>query len=117
MNIPGNALTSMVQSVSDDNFTQLVVNAERPALVEFWAPWCGPCRLIAPIIEQLARENTDRLAVFAMNTDDNPRTHTQLGILGVPTLLLYDRGQPVREIRGARPKAYIVNQLADYLGG
>lgn len=108
--------TGSIEPVTTDTFDELVLQAPGPVLVEFWAPWCGPCRMLTPVLQQLARDNADRITVLALNSDENRSTTAALGILGLPTVQLYDGGRLVREIRGSRPKAYLTAQLAGYLG-
>ncbi len=96
-----------VQSVSDRGFQNDVLNAARPTLVDFWAAWCAPCRAVAPVVDELAREYGDRISFRKINIDDNPSTPVQYGVKGIPTLILFKNGQIVDQIVGAVPREKI----------
>ena len=96
--------SSLVQ-VNDKNFASEVLNSDLPALVEFWATWCGPCRSISPIVEDLAKEFDGRVKVSKLNVDESPTTTSQYGVRGIPTLILFKGGKIVDQIVGAVPKA------------
>jgi thioredoxin 1 len=96
--------------VTDNNFASEVLESPQPVLVDFWAPWCGPCRIIAPHLEELDRERED-LRVVKMNTDDNPETAAKYGIMSIPTLILFINGQPAKQIVGALPKARLQQEI------
>jgi thioredoxin 1 len=91
--------------VNDSQFESEVLKAKVPVLVDFWAPWCGPCRMVAPIVEELAEEYGDRVRFLKMNTDDNAKTASAYGIHAIPTLLVFKGGQPVGQVVGFRPKS------------
>jgi thioredoxin 1 len=102
-----------VLAVSDETFEREVLQSPTPVLIDFWAPWCAPCRAIAPIVEELAREYTGKLKVVKMNVDDNPRTPSQYGVRGIPTLLLIQGGQVKEQLVGAQPKAKLVSAIGN----
>jgi thioredoxin len=97
--------------VTDANFDQIVLSSDRPVLLDCWAPWCGPCRMIAPIIDQLAAESGGRFIVAKLNTDENRRTAAQFRIDAIPTLLIFNHGQLVDRIVGMAPKQAILAKL------
>ena len=97
--------------VNDGNFDQIVLQAKTPVLVDFWANWCGPCRMVAPIVEELAEEYTSRVSFTKMDVDQNPKTASQYGIMSIPSLLIFKNGAPVSNIVGFRPKADLKRSL------
>ncbi len=101
--------------VSDDTFQAEVLESEQPVLVDFWADWCGPCRMIAPSVSAMAEEYKDVLKVAKMDVDENPATPGRYGIIGIPTLMLFKDGQVVERITGALPKDRIVAQVMPHL--
>jgi len=97
--------------VNDKNFPGEVLNADLPVLVDFWATWCGPCRSIGPVIEELAKEFTGRVKIAKLNVDENPATPGQYGVRGIPTLILFKGGKVFDQIVGAVPKARLVAMI------
>ncbi len=102
---------SSVQEINDKNFEAEVINSDVPVLIDFWAPWCGPCRAIAPVVEELARDYAGKLKVVKMNVDDNPQTPSRYGVRGIPNLILFKGGQVKEQIVGAVPKAQLVKAI------
>ncbi len=94
-------------SVTDSSFHQDVISASKPVLVDFWAEWCGPCRMIAPALEELSEELGDRVSIVKLNIDDNPDAPTKYGVRGIPTMILFKDGQPAATKIGAEPKSRI----------
>jgi thioredoxin 1 len=99
-----------LKNVSDDSFQADVLEAEQPVLVDFWAPWCGPCRVVAPVLEEIAAERSD-LQIVKLNVDDNQRTAAQFGVMSIPTMILFKHGQPAKTIVGAYPKKRLEAEL------
>ncbi len=101
-----------VQPVGDDSFEREVLQCSTPVLIDFWAPWCAPCRAIAPVVEELAVEYAGKLKILKMNVDDNPRTPSRYGVRGIPNLILFQGGQVKEQIVGAVPKSQLVKAIA-----
>lgn len=100
-----------VRQISDASFDSDVLQADMPVLIDFWAPWCGPCKAIAPVVEELAGEYDGRLKVVKMNVDDNPQTPAQYGVRGIPNLILFKSGEVKQQIVGAVPKGHLVKAI------
>jgi thioredoxin 1 len=111
----GTASAHAVSSVTDTTFAAEVLASPLPVLVDFTADWCPPCRMIAPVLAEVAAERGDALKVVSLNVDENPETQAAYGVLAMPTLMLFRGGEPVRTLVGARPKRRLLNELADVL--
>jgi len=105
-----------VTTTNDANFEADVLKSDTITLVDFWAPWCGPCRAVAPVLEEIATEHADKLRVVKLNTDENPQVTGKLGITSIPTLHVYMGGEIVKTIIGARPKPVLLRELQPFLG-
>ncbi|WP_137119516.1 thioredoxin [Segeticoccus rhizosphaerae] len=103
------------KETTDANFEADVLQNDKTVLVDFWAPWCGPCRAVAPILEELAQEHADKIEVIKLNTDENPAITAKYGITGIPTMNVYQGGEVVKTLVGALPKPRLVKELDDYL--
>ena len=103
-------MAANINEVNDTNFQAEVLESETPVLVDFWAPWCGPCRVVAPVLEEIANERTD-MRIVKLNVDDNQQTAAQFGILAIPTMVLFRDGAEAKRIQGAMPKKRLEAEL------
>ena len=103
-------------AVTDSTFQSEVLSSSQPVLVDFWATWCGPCRMVAPIVEEIASENDGKLKVAKVDVDANPQTAQQFGVMSIPTLIVFKGGQPVERLVGYMPKAKLMQALSPHLG-
>jgi len=104
-----------VVEVTDQDFEQEILKVEIPALVDFWAAWCGPCKMVAPVVEELAKEYKGKIKIAKMNVDENRQTPAKFGIRNIPTLILFKNGEVVQTIIGAQPKSYLETELKKLL--
>uniref|UniRef100_A0A2P2ILS4 Thioredoxin mMitochondrial-type n=1 Tax=Rhizophora mucronata TaxID=61149 RepID=A0A2P2ILS4_RHIMU len=104
-----------VQEVTDSSWDKLVMSSDTPVLVEFWAPWCGPCRIIAPVIEELAKEHAGKIACYKVNTDQSPNIANKYGIRSIPTVLFFKNGERKQSVIGAVPKTTLSGAIEKYV--
>lgn len=104
-----------LKTVTDASFTEDVLQSDKPVLVDYWAVWCGPCRMIAPILEEIDKTHSEKLQIAKLNVDENPQTASSYGIVSIPTLNVFQGGQVVKQIIGAKPKAALLKDLAEFL--
>ena len=102
-------------TLTDANFDSEIKNSNLPILVDFWAEWCGPCKMVSPILEQISDENAGKIIIGKLNVDENPRTAQALGITSIPTMNVYQGGQLAKTIVGTKPKAALLADLASFL--
>jgi thioredoxin 1 len=104
-----------MKAVTDDSFEADVLKNDKPVLVDYWAEWCGPCRQVAPVLEAIAAMHGDKIDIVKLNVDENPEVTRRYGILNIPTLGVFQNGQVVKELVGARSKSALLNELADFI--
>lgn len=101
--------------LTENNWEQEVIQSDKPVLIDFWAPWCGPCRMVAPIVSEIAQEYADKLKVGRLNTDEEPGVAVKYGIMSIPTLMIFKNGEVADQIIGAAPKEYFTQKLDEIL--
>ena len=104
-----------IKIVTDESFEAEVLRNSKPVIVEYWAQWCPPCRMVAPVLEEIAEEHTDKVDVVKLNTDENPATMQKYGVLAVPPMHAFSGGQVVRQVVGARSKSALLREFAEFI--
>ena len=105
-----------IVTLSDSTFDEEIKGSSEPVLVDFWAEWCGPCKMIAPALEEIASEQSGRIRIAKLNVDDNPDTARRFDVMSIPTLLVFQDGQPVKRLVGAKGKGQLLQDLSEFIG-
>lgn len=103
------------KAVTDVTFEAEVLQSSKPVIVDYWAEWCGPCRQVSPVLEEIAAEHGEKIDIVKLNVDDNPQTTMRYGIMNIPTMSVFKDGQVVKEIVGAKPKSALLRELAEFI--
>jgi thioredoxin 1 len=111
----GNTEVSNAKAVTDDSFDADVLASPRPVIVEYWAPWCGPCRMVSPVLDEIATEYAGRVDVVKLNTDENPQSMVKYGVMAVPTINLFSGGEVVKQVIGAKSKSALLREFGEFL--
>jgi thioredoxin 1 len=106
---------AVTKTVTDETFDTEVLKSDKPVLVDYWAEWCGPCRMVAPVLEEIATEYAGKLSVVKLNIDENPEVAQRYGIMQIPTLNVFSGGEVVKQLIGAKPKSALLRDLAEFL--
>ena len=109
-------MPAAIREVTDADFERVVLQSERPVVVDFWAPWCGPCRAVAPIMDELAAEYGDRVTFVKVNVDESPATAARFNVLSIPTVILFEKGEARETVVGARPRRHFEQAWSPWLG-
>ncbi len=100
-----------IVNVTDSDFDKKVLTGDKPVLVDFWAAWCGPCKMMAPVLEEVSNESAEKLVVAKLDVDHNPATASRYGIMSIPTMIVFQNGKPIKQLVGYMPKAHLMSQL------
>ena len=107
--------SDLIKHVTDSSFDADVLKSDKPVLVDYWAEWCGPCRQVSPVLEEIAKEHADKIDVVKLNIEENPQTAQKYGIMLIPTLNVFSGGEVVKQVVGAKSKSALLKELADFI--
>jgi thioredoxin 1 len=108
-------MANNISALSDATFDEVIGSAEGAVLVDFWAEWCGPCKMVAPILDEIAQEHGEKVQITKLNVDDNPDIARRFDVMSIPTMIVFKDGEPTKRLVGARGKGQILEELSDYL--
>ena len=109
-------MSDQITILTDATFDETIGGADKPVLVDFWAEWCGPCKMIAPVLEEIASEQGEKLSIAKLNVDDNPDVAMRFNVMSIPTLIVFKDGEPAKRLVGAKGKGQLLQDLAEYVG-
>jgi thioredoxin 1 len=109
-------VSDQITILTDATFDETIGGADKPVLVDFWAEWCGPCKMIAPVLEEIASEQGTKLSIAKLNVDDNPDVAMRFNVMSIPTLIVFKDGEPAKRLVGAKGKGQLLQDLAEYVG-
>jgi thioredoxin 1 len=109
-------VSDQITILTDATFDETIGGADKPVLVDFWAEWCGPCKMIAPVLEEIASEQGEKLSIAKLNVDDNPDVAMRFNVMSIPTLIVFKDGEPAKRLVGAKGKGQLLQDLAEYVG-
>ena len=108
-------MSEHVTNLSDTTFDEEIAGSTEPVLVDFWDEWCGPCKMVAPVLDEIAAENAGKIRITKLNVDDNPGVAQRFGVMSIPTLIVFKDGQPAKRLVGAKGKGQLLQELSEYL--
>jgi thioredoxin 1 len=108
-------MANNISALSDSTFDEVIGSADEPVLVDFWAEWCGPCKMVAPVLDEIAQEHGEKVRITKLNVDDNPDIARRFDVMSIPTMIVFKDGEPTKRLVGARGKGQILEELSEYL--